>query len=563
MALNQDNFKSYSLDAPDMESVSSEYQTIHSELDKKCAGADWIAAIGSWDSLRRKISEWMNLTDIRFHQDTHNAQYQAAKRNSDELKPALLDLEVGVKCRLIKTPYREIVAKEWGPHVLNLWECDIASFDPAIKEDLVKQSEQETAFTELLASAQFEFRGEQLTLSQLRKYSEHLDRKVRYEAATLRSAWFESNAPELDRIFDKLVQLRHSMARKMGYENFVALGYRLMQRTDYDENNVAEFRAQVRDEVVPLCIDLKRDQAKKLNLESMMAWDEPLYDPRGNPLPKGDHHWLVEQARRMFKSLGGGLDKLFSEMEQRQMLDLASRPGKAGGGFCSDLPKFGLPFIFANFNGTKDDIEVFTHEMGHAFQNYCSRSKPLSDYVWPTSEACEIHSMGLEFLSWPQMGLFFGSEAERFCNIHLLSSIAFIPYGTAVDHFQHLVYQKPQASPEERAAMWHEMEQIYLPWRRWGDLSNEAGGRFWQGQLHIFVSPFYYIDYVLALVCALQFWGSAEKDRQTAMAQYFALCRRGGEAPFTELVDSAGLQSPFSRGVLEGMVHKARACMKT
>ena len=161
----------------------------------------------------------------------------------------------------------------------------------------------------------------------------------------------------------------------------------------------------------------------------MMAWDEPLYDPRGNPLPKGDHHWLMEQARGMFKSLGGGLDKLFSEMEQREMLDLTSRPGKAGGGFCSDLPKLGLPFIFANFNGTKDDIEGFTHEMGHAFQNYCSRLKPLSDYVWPTSEACEVHSMGLEFLAWPQMGLFFGAEADRFCKIHLLSSIAFIPYG--------------------------------------------------------------------------------------------------------------------------------------
>ena len=563
MVINKKTFTNYSVASPALESVSADYQTIHNELDKKDARANWITAVKSWDALRRELNEWMNVAEIRFHQDTRNAEYQAAKRDADELKPTLLELEVGVKSRLVKSPFREMVSAEWGLHALNLWECDVASFDPAIKDDLIQQSALETAFTELLASAQFTFRGEQLTLSELHKYSQHLDREVRYQTTKMRSSWFESKAPEFDRIFDQLVDLRHTMAGKMGYENFVGLGYRLLQRTDYDEADVEEFRAQVREEVVPLCLELKRGQARKLNLTSMMAWDEPLYDLRGNPSPGGDQDWLVGQARKMFQSLGCGLYEFFDEMEQRQTLDLNSRTGKSGGGFCSDLPEFGLPFIFANFNGTKDDVEVFTHEMGHAFQNYCSRSKPLSDYFWPTSEACEIHSMGLEFLSWPQMRLFFGADADRFCKIHLRSSIAFIPYGTAVDHFQHLIYQQPHASPEERASIWRDLEQTYLPWRNWGDLTNEASGRFWQGQLHIFVSPFYYIDYVLALVCALQFWVLSEKDPQLAMKRYFALCQRGGDAPFTELVESAGLQSPFSRGVLEGMVHKARVSMGT
>ena len=165
--------------------------------------------------------------------------------------------------------------------------------------------------------------------------------------------------------------------------------------------------------------------------------------------------------------------------------------------------------------------------------------------------------MSLEFLTWPHMDKFFGEDAERFRQNHLTDSLLFLPYGVAVDHFQHLVFENPSATPAERLAMWQEMERTYLPWRDWGDMERPQAGGMWQGQLHIYHIPFYYIDYTLAGVCAMQFWVKAEKDRAQAMVDYVALCERGGEAPFQDLVRSAGLTSPFDEGCLNEVVTQA------
>ena len=239
---------------------------------------------------------------------------------------------------------------------------------------------------------------------------------------------------------------------------------------------------------------------------------------------------------------------------------------KAGGGFCTSFPTYNVPYIFANFNGTQGDVEVFTHEMGHAFQYWQSRNLPVFDYLWPTLESCEIHSMSLEFLTWSQMDEFFAkdsdhgsaSEADRFREIHLAHSILFLPYGCAVDRFQHLVYANPTATPEERNQMWQQIEARYLPWRDYGDLAHPSQGGLWQEKQHIYCYPFYYIDYTLALCCAMQFWVKASSDQESTLEEYIALCRRGGQAPFQELVKSANLVSPFQPGCLAEVVSKAR-----
>jgi M3 family oligoendopeptidase len=262
----------------------------------------------------------------------------------------------------------------------------------------------------------------------------------------------------------------------------------------------------------------------------------------------------------MFDAMGE-LGPFFRRLNEGGFLDLMARQGKAGGGFCTSFPVAGMPFIFANFNGTQDDVNVFTHEMGHAFQNFQSRSQGLTDYLWPTYESAEIHSMSLEFLTWPHMECFFGDEADRFRRTHLTDAILFLPYGTAVDHFQHEIYGRPDLGPAQRHDLWREMEATYLPWRDWGDLDYPARGGRWQNQRHIYLAPFYYIDYVLAQTCALQFWVRAEEDHAAALSDYVALCRRGGEAPFRELARSAGLTSPFDDGCLAGIVDRARAAL--
>ncbi|HEY9847120.1 MAG TPA: M3 family metallopeptidase, partial [Candidatus Caenarcaniphilales bacterium] len=288
---------------------------------------------------------------------------------------------------------------------------------------------------------------------------------------------------------------------------------------------------------------------------------ESVFDLQGNPVPLGNDNWMLEQAQEMFDAMSEPLGNFFRMMVDGRLLDLKNRPGKAGGACCKSFASHGLPYIFANFNGTKSDVQIFAHEIGHAFQVWQSRHTPVYDYLWPTMEAAEIHSLGLEFLTFPHMERFFGPQAERYRTHCLAEALLFLPYGVAVDHFQHLVYANPEATPQERNQMWQQMEACYLPWRRYGDLAHPAEGGLWQEKHHIYCFPFYYIDYTLAMCCALQLWAKAEGDYQSVLSDYMTLCQRGGTAPFQELARSANLISPFEPGALAQVVQQARQAL--
>ena len=555
--INQVDFDDLQVTEPEFEQVSEEYVELNRRLDDATAVADWLAVVSDWNELRRRLAHWHSVVGIRFSQDTRDDAACEALERRDALTPKLTELAVEIMRRLVASPVRSELEKELGDTALLLWDCEITTFDPAIKDDLVKESELDAKYTELMASAKLDYRGREHTLSEIAKYAEDPDRDVRHETAQIRWNWFLEQQDALDGLFDEMVRLRHAMAEKLGFATYTELGYRRMQRIDYGPADVDKFRAQVREHVVPLCEDLCRQQADRLGLDTLMQWDEAIHDPAGNPAPQGEHDWMLERAQEMFAEMNDEMAELFSTMRRSHLLDLKSRDGKAPGGYCSGVESLRLPFIFANFNGTKGDVEVFTHEMGHAFQWYSSQPISLVDYHWPTCESCEIHSMGLEYLTWPHMEKFFGADAERFRRLHLTGAILFLPYGVAVDHFQHLIYAQPTATPQQRADMWREMEETYLPWRDWGDLTHPASGRRWQAQPHIFGGPFYYIDYTLALTCALQLWERAEEDRDAAMETYLGLCRMGGRLPFRRLTANAGLVSPFDDGCLERVVTKA------
>ncbi|MDA1194967.1 MAG: M3 family oligoendopeptidase [Planctomycetota bacterium] len=550
-------FSSIRAATPDYDAIAERYRAIRSAYDAAPDASGRAQALEGWEQMRRELSTWGSLVGLRFQQDTRDVDRKAALKVRDELSPRFQELETGLMRRIAESPDAAEVGTQYGPHLLELWRCAVGSYDPSIEAESVAESGLASAYTELVSSAQFEFEGETLNLSQLSKYAQHADRDLRYRAAKVRYDWFEANATELDRIYDELVKVRATQARKLGLENFIELGYRKLGRTDYNSADVARYRDAVRDFVVPLCTRIRERQRESLGVEQLMTWDESVHDVRGNPTPQGDHDWMVERAREMFDAMGPELGGFYRRMLDGEFLDLKSRQGKAGGGFCTSFPTHGMPFIFANFNGTQGDVRVFTHEMGHAFQNYSSRNQSTVDYFWPTAEAAEVHSMSLEFLTYPHMEKFFGADADRFRRIHLTEALTFLPYGVAVDHFQHLVYENPEATPAERLAMWQEMERTYLPHRAWGDLKRPRDGGMWQGQMHIYHVPFYYIDYTLAQVCALQFWVRAETDRAGAMKAYRALCARGGEAPFQDLVRSAGLVSPFDAGCLDEVVATA------
>ncbi len=546
---------------PLYDEVAARYREFENGLVAATSGAAAAKAVKQWDAERRQFETWSNLVNLRFSQDTANAQFKADREYCDEITPRLTDLDVRMKRLLLVHPQRAVLERQFGKHAFALWEADVLAFDPAIEQPLVEEAKLHAEYSELIAGAKLSFRGEVCNFSKIVKFREDADRQTRHAAETVRWQWMADNRAQLDRIFDDLVHLRHAMARTLGFENHIGMAYKRMKRTDYAPADVAQFRAEVREHLVPLAAELRRRQAKALGVDSLKFWDEAIYEPQGNPAPHGGHDWMVERATEMFDAMGRELGEFNRLMVQGRLTDLKNRDGKRFGGFCTVFPTHGVPFIFGNFNGTKHDVEVFTHEMGHAYQSYRSREKPLLDYLWPTYEAAEIHSMGLEMLTWPHMEKFFADDAERYRRIHLTQGLTFIPYGVAVDHFQHLVYERPEAMPAERNAMWQEMERLYLPWRDYGDLPHVGDGGMWQFQLHIYGMPFYYIDYTLAQTCALQFWVRAQRDLQETMAAYHALCARGGEAPFQELVRSAGLTSPFQPGCLRGVVEQARRAL--
>jgi M3 family oligoendopeptidase len=562
MIQTKTNFADIEIATPTIEQVTAEYTSINQALDQASTTEGKKEALQQWENLRRRLDTWSALTSLHFSQDTTNEEYKQAQTYADELQPKLTALAVAMKKRLLNSPDLAELENILGKQAFSLWSADVTAFEPIIEADLVEESKLVNQYVELLASAEILFQGETLNLSGIRKYSQDSDRQIRHQAEKARWHFFEQHKSELDSLYDQLVKLRHSMAVKLDYENYIGLGYKRMQRIDYTEADVANYRQEVVKEVVPLAQKIIAQKAEKLNLDQVNFWDESVFDLQGNPKPQGDHDWMLQQAQTMFDNMHRELGSFFEMMVQGNFIDLKTRPGKAGGGFCTSFPTDGVPYIFANFNGTKGDVEVFTHEMGHAFQAWQSNQIPLIDYLWPTLESCEIHSMSLEFLTWSQMDKFFGEDASRFRRIHLAESILFLPYGCAVDHFQHLVYANPEATPQERNQMWQQMEALYLPWRKYEDLTYPAQGGLWQEKQHIYCYPFYYIDYTLALCCAMQFWVKAQSDFTAALTEYIALCQRGGQAPFQALVSSANLVSPFKSGSLASVVKQAQEFLK-
>ncbi|MDX5931976.1 M3 family oligoendopeptidase [Acidiphilium acidophilum] len=541
---------------PTRESLAEAYAVLNGLLDRGAV----TEALAEWEGLRRATSTWSSLTHLRFSQDTSNAEYKAEREYADALGPVISDHETSWKNRLLALD-PALIEGQYGRHAVDIWRNDVTTFSPAIAADLEEESKLEADYTALLASATFVFNGETVNLAGLTPYGESLDRKIRHQSAAARWGFFSEHGAELDNIYDKLVKLRHKMARALGDENFTALGYRRMGRLDYGPAQVATYRAEVLKHVTPLVAKLIEQRRVANGLDTLYAWDEALVDPQGNPKPQGDHDQLVARANEMFDAMDPRLAAFYRQMNEGGFMDLKNRPAKAGGGFCSSFPAVGMPYIFANFNGTHHDVDVFTHEMGHAFQNYQSRNQPSLDYLWPTSESAEIHSMSLEFLAYPHIAPMFGEQTARYQRMHLIGALEFLPYGVCVDHFQHEVYANPEASPADRHAMWRKLESMYLPWRNWGDLDYPAMGGRWQAQLHIYRAPFYYIDYTLAQCCALQFWVKSQQDYKGSFDTYVDLCGLGGSAPFGKLVAAAKLKSPFEPGALQAVVKTAEAAL--
>lgn len=547
-------FKDYEYVRPDLDKIAEQFEGLLSRFENAETFDEQNQIMTEINKIRSNVDTMGNLVYIRHSINTEDEFYAKEQDFLDENMPKYQNIISKYYKALVKSKFREDLERVWGKQLFTLAELQLKTFSEEIMEDLVKENKLVTEYDKLIASAKIDFEGEERNLSQMAPFIQSKDRVMRKRAYEAYTNFFKENESKFDEIYDNLVKVRTAMARKLGFENYVAMGYARMSRSDYDASMVANYRKQVYEDLVPVVVELKDRQRKRLGLNELKYYDEPLEYTTGNATPKGEPEWILENGKKMYKELSKETDEFFTFMVERELLDLVSKKGKMSGGYCTYISDYKSPFIFSNFNGTSGDVDVLTHEAGHAFQVYLSRDYEVPEYGFPTYEACEIHSMSMEFITWPWMELFFKEEVDKYKFSHLSGAVNFIPYGVTVDEFQHFVYENPESTPEERKAKWREIEKKYLPFRDYEDNDFFNRGGYWFRQGHIFASPFYYIDYTLAQVCAFQFWIKINLDRDKAWEDYIRLCKAGGSKSFLELVELANLENPFVDGTIKKVV---------
>ncbi|MCP8968523.1 M3 family oligoendopeptidase [Ectobacillus ponti] len=552
-------FENYVYVRPDMQQLEQQFTAALAAFSAAATLQEQEEAIAEINRIRNGFDTMANVCHIRHTINTNDEFYRDEQDFFDESAPVLQGHVTKYYEALVSSAFRRELEEKYGKQLFALAECELRTYSDAVLEDLQAENKLSSQYTKLLASAKIQFEGEERTLSQLAPFMENPDREMRRRASAAYYGFLAEHETELDDIYGQLVKIRTAIAKKLGFHNFVELGYMRMCRTDYNAAMVANFRQQVLDHIVPIATKLRQRQQQRIGVEALKFYDEGFEYPSGNPVPKGDPEWIVENGRKMYAELSPETNTFFQFMLDNNLMDLVAKKGKAGGGYCTYIANYKAPYIFSNFNGTSGDIDVLTHEAGHAFQVYESRSFQIPEYNWPTYEACEIHSMSMEFFTWPWMEHFFQEDTEKYYFSHLSSALLFLPYGVTVDEFQHFVYEHPEATPAERKQAWRRIEKKYLPHRDYeGNAYLESGG-FWQRQGHIYNSPFYYIDYTLAQICAFQFWKRSREDREAAWLDYVNLCRQGGSQSFLQLVETAGLRSPFADGCVESVVGEIEA----
>ena len=553
-------FSEMPYERPDLAAVKQQFADLLAELQ---AAPDYAAAREVFlreQTLSKHIDTLANLASVRNTIDTRDKFYDEEMNFWNEALPQLQECENAWSKAMLASPFRKDFAAEYGDLMFVNAEIADKAFSPEILPEMAEENKLTTEYGKLIASAQIPFEGGVYTLSQLSPFKNDPDDARRLAAWQAEGKWYKEHQAEFDGIYDKLVHLRDTMGKKLGYEGYTTLGYYRMGRNCYTKADVEKFRAAVVKYLVPLADSIYREQAKRLGKQYPMNFaDNALMFRSGNPTPCGDADAIVAQGKKFYDELSPETSEFFNKMLNDQLMDLLSTPGKAGGGYCTGLGDYAVPFIFANFNGTQHDVEVVTHEAGHAFAAYMNRNRIPYATVWPSMEGCEVHSMSMEFFAWPWAEGFFGKDARKFRYSHLAGALTFIPYGTMVDHFQHIVYEKPDMTPKERHGVWKELLGVYMPWMQLGDEIPFYGeGEGWQRQMHIYQSPFYYIDYCLAQTVSLQFWAMLQKDRAEAWSHYMAYTLQGGSRVFTELLKNAGLTSPFEESCLRGVCETAK-----
>lgn len=537
---------------PDMEALAAATTQTLEAMKAAPNAAGQIAAYDAYEKKMQTAGTMQQIAYIRHTINTKDEFYNAENDYMDEIGPKLQELSHRVNTALLESPYRAELEKHYGALMFKNLEIAARSFSPAIVELMQEENKLVSEYQNLYASATVEFDGKTMPLPLLGPYKQDPDRAVRKAAYEADAKFFDSHREELDTLYDKLVKVRDAQAKKMGLPNYIPLGYDRMGRNCYTAKDVAAFRDQIAEDMVPIVATVKEAQRRRIGVEKLAFYDEPISFADGNAVPEGTPDEILAAGKKMYQELSPETAEFIDFMFENELFDVLSRDGKAPGGYCTEIADYKSPFIFSNFNATAGDVDVLTHEAGHAFEDYRAFKQELPSLLHsPTIEACECHSMSMEFLTAPWHHLFFGKQTDKYELGHCEDALVFIPYGCMVDEFQHKVYENPEMTPEQRNELWLSLEKKYRPWIDFDNLPFYSRGGGWQRQLHIYEVPLYYIDYCMAQTVAFQFWNLSRENYAEAWKRYMTFVDKAGTATFAELVESAGLKVPYHAGCIK------------
>ena len=506
-----------------------------------------------------------NLANIHYTCDTRDAYWKAEQDFFDANGPAVTNASVEISRAFLANPHVDALTEKFGTTCVAGMKNAILSMDDRTVELQQQFNALVSRYQQIYGGALVELDGKQLTIPQLGPYKEDLDPAVRRAAYEAEAGYFDAHRTELDELYGQIVQNLNAQARVMGYHDYSELSYVRMNRIGYGPEEIRKFRDQVANDVVPQLQKVMALRAKRTGIARPTFTDLPIMFKDGNPKPIPGYKARMDAARTMYHELSPETAEFIDFMQENELFDVESRPGKMSGGYMTSLPSYKAPFIFANWNDTSGDVDVLTHECGHAFEGYVAERDPAipADLECPGMESAEIHSMAMEFLTAPWHHLLFGRDTDKYALLHAEDSFVFLAYGCEVDEFQHIMYQNPDLTPDERNAEWLKLEKKYRPWIDFDNLPFYGRGAGWQRQLHIYECPFYYIDYCLSTMAALQFFLLSLTDHKDAWARYLRLVRRAGTASYTELLETAGLKVPFEEGSIKGIAQQMTDWLET
>ncbi len=548
-----------------IETFSQQMRQIIDQVTQASSAQEVLAARDRCNELVIRLETAQALSYMRYSINTADAFYLAEKDYYDEVGPQAQNDLLEYTRAMLNSPFRQELEDSGAviPLVFRSFAVELKAMSPEIIEDMVEENRLVSQYSQLMAGMEFPFRGEKLPRPMLMKHAKSPDRATRKEAYEVLGRTLQAHSQQLDGIFDQLVKVRDRMAKKMGYQNFVELGYYRMGRLCYGPEEVKQFRENIRRDIVPLVARLRTEIGRRLGVDTLMLYDYDLIFPQGDPAPKGGKEAIFAAAKAMYHSMSEETGQFIDFMLATEAYDVESRKNKWGGGSCTSFPAYRQPFILANFNGTSGDVDVVTHEAGHAFADYkTAENRFVVELGVGGMETAETHSMSMEFFAWPYMEGFFGEDAVRYQFMHLLDALSFLPYGTIVDDFQRQVYEHPDWTPEERKAAWRQLEADFRPHLTFDGIPYLEEGTRWQYQMHIYETPFYYIDYCLAQTAALQFLLASRESYDDAFRRYVRFLSQGGEKVFTDLLEEAGLRSPFQEGALRDVAQKCEQLLE-